>query len=196
MTSGTQGTRGSPIPAELSHMSFGQFHAQQRSSSPAYAGDTMPLPSSSPPSPSVVSNHSHVSLAGSTRSMHEANLPPEMLIYCTGVPMLPHYLSAGEEAIDRNVKYRAPTAARYDFVKTDKELVQRRDYLLGIFAESFPGEAQRLGKPIHCNSTVYDFFLPMENQINKAIAGTQVTFKDQEGKELVGYYIKIGRAHV
>ena len=162
MATETMPPRSSSAPVELSHLSFAGLHHQSTPAHPVYEGATLPLPPSSSPSHSHASHHSQGSGGGtsSSRGYILVELPQELPLYSAGAPILTHFMEAGNEAVNRDYRYRVPAADRYDFVREDRTLRERREYFLHIFEECFPSESQRLGRPIHSNSAIYNFFSP------------------------------------
>lgn len=84
------------------------------------------------------------------------------MLYFTVVPLLNHFLQAGQENVNYNYWFRVPTAYKSVFLKEDTTLLNRRNYMLQVFAGCFHADAQHLGSPTYISSTVYDFFRGVE----------------------------------
>ena len=199
--------RSSSVPIELSHLSFGNIHYQQRASGEDFASTTQPLPSSSP----TVSSKSRNSAGKANAEVEEVEekpsskqpsptpsapsyayveLPVGVLrpVYTSGIPLLSHFRDAGPNALDQEYCYRVPGASRYDFVVQDPELNNRREYYLQLFAECYPGEARRFGEAQHASSVVYKFFDDCERLLSRTLVASRVTISD-DNQDISGFYL-------
>ena len=180
----------SPVPEELSHLSFGNIHHQETMSDPPYLGATLPLPPSSAPTPSTPESYRGMPSPSLGYIIEE--LPQETISYTTGQPLQLHYLLRGEDAVDLNLRCYVATAAKSIQVNNDKDLRIRRNYLLGLFADSFPAEVERMGKPYGINTLVYDHFTGIERRVANTMAASRVAIIDQKGMPSFGYFIQPG----
>ena len=161
-----------PDPEELSHLSFPGMPRRGPPETP-YEGVTIPAP------------------PGSLRSTPSANeyqyqeIPEESIFYSTGVPLLDHYMQQNA-VITQGIRFRVPTADKTSIIKEGGALLLRRNSLLQIYNECFPGEAERLGPPRYATQQVYDFFTGMEGLVARTMIGTQVTYQ-LGNEEKIGY---------
>ena len=171
MTTQPQAPRRSLAPEELAHVSFDVVHHQDTMVHPPPIGYRSGMPS-----PSL----------GYTIE----ELPQETRFYSAGQPILLHYLEAGDNTVDTNVRYYVPSAARSTRVQEDLNYQARKEHYLEAFAESFPAEAERLGPPLDSSTAVYTFFTRIARQVSNTIVASRVSFPDQNGRTIEGFFIQ------
>ena len=115
-----------------------------------------------------------------------AELPQEDITHPSGIPAFASYRDG--VLTNPRLRYNVPTAAKTVTIKHDQSLWERRNALLQIYAESFPGDSTRFGPPNTIVSGVYDSFPGLEQLVDKTLWGIQVEF-DIGGGPTIGYYL-------
>ena len=162
-------------------------HHRTKPHDPIHEGPTLPQPISSP-------HGSHHSTIHSRHSMHSnmstqtitAELPQEDITHPSGIPALASYRDG--VLTDPRLRYNVPAAAKTVTIKHDQSLWERRNALLQIYAESFPGDSTHFGPPNTIVSGVYDSIPGLEQLVDKTLQGIQVKF-DIGGCPTIGYYL-------
>lgn len=107
--------------------------------------------------------------------------------YSTGISLLGHY----EDSVGSKdyCRYEIHSASRRHLVKEDPVCLARRDHLSQVFRETYPLEADRLGKTRILSATAYDYFRDIATQLDKTLFACIALLPQDIYRETEGYFV-------
>ena len=125
----------SEFPEELSHLSIPGHPHREPASDFVHEGNTLPMPQApNLPVPTLPSLDSHLSGSELGLGYVRVDLPQDNpFLFTHGRPLLDHYMEGTNAAINRDYRFKIPSAAKSYIVKEEDVTIARQYHMLQVF---------------------------------------------------------------